>query len=418
MRSTSMVSCRRIFQTVACLLCLLIGLAPHPVQAEDYTLDTGDALRISIFGEPSYPLDTTIDDRGAISLPLLGEIDARGLTPAALSDRIRKAFQEQKLLLEPFVQVNVREYRPFFISGAVATPGSYPYKPGITIRHALAIAGGFKPLAMGNELPALKMADLRAERANLLIDEFRLLARLERLRAESKDRDTFAPPREQPLELSPDLLRDIVLAEQQQLQARRAAFRSGIAYLDSSLARAKRDVEMLEVARKERDSAAKFQLQQLETSRQLSKKGLVTNNNLLTAERTQNSYRVDVAEANVNRARAEQEILTVESEIRKKQETRELELITEIEQEQLQVAKTQSALRYVTDKLLYVSTYGQHTFDDLRGSVRVVIFRGQTGKPESIEANEATAIRAGDVIDVSIRASEKFYDVNPGTVGN
>ncbi|TGR36322.1 polysaccharide biosynthesis/export family protein, partial [Mesorhizobium sp. M1C.F.Ca.ET.195.01.1.1] len=108
----------------------------------------------SVIGEPSYPLEVVVDDRGSISLPMLGDVQARGLTSVVLSKAIQRAFQEQKLILDPFVKVEIGQYRPFFISGTVAHAGSYPFKPGITVRHSLAIAGMFRGTAVGNTEPA------------------------------------------------------------------------------------------------------------------------------------------------------------------------------------------------------------------------------------------------------------------------
>jgi protein involved in polysaccharide export with SLBB domain len=403
----------------ASLLALLLYLMAHAGLAADYTLDSGDVLRISIFGEPAYPLETVVDDRGVITLPLLGEIGARNQTPAALSETIRKAFQDQKLLIDPFVQVEVREYRPFFISGAVTQPGSYLYKPGMTVRHALAIAGGFKALSVDNEISALKIAELRAERASLLIEEFRHRTSLARLHAESRDQESFSIPVDRPMEVAPKLLSDIIAAEQDQLTARRAAFQSELAHLQSSLARARQDAKMLATALAEREKAAKLQLQQLESQRQLQKKGLVANTLVLTAERAQNSYQVDLAEAAVSMARTEQEILNLENELRGKQSTRKLDLVAQIEQEQLELAKIQSTLRYLSDKLLFVSDYGQHrTFEELRSSVKITIYRGRAEDGETIAASETTEVRAGDVIDVSILTSQRYYDVGPASPGN
>lgn len=404
----------------ALLIILVVMTSAGLAWAEEgYILDTGDVLRISVFGEPTFPLESNIDDRGAINLPLLGEVKARGLTPAGLAKHIAKSFQEQKLLIEPFVQVDVRQYRPFFISGAVARPGSYPFEPGISVRHALAIAGGFQAQTFSDEVPALKIADLRSERSAFLIDEFRQRTRLARLQAEVREKDSFEPSGDPPLEVAPSLLGEIVKAERQQLAARQSAFRMDLAHLKASLERAKEDAEALASARTERESAANFQLEQLETSRKLQKSGLATNSSLLTAERAQSSYRVELAEAYVKQAGAVQEVLNLESEIRQKTEQRQLALIAEIELEQLQLAKTQSALRYVNDKLLYVSIYGQHrSFDDLRGAVKIMIHRGRAAQARQITADESSEIMAGDVIEVSIEASRQFYDAGAPTVGN
>ncbi|TIR45140.1 MAG: exopolysaccharide biosynthesis protein, partial [Mesorhizobium sp.] len=140
------------------------------------------------------PLEVVVDDRGSISLPMLGDIKARGLTTVALSQAIQQAFQQQKLILQPFVKVEIGQYRPFFISGTVAHPGSYPFQPGITVRHALAIAGGFRASAVGNTEPALEIADLRSARSNLALEEYRLKVRLARLQAESRLEKSFVAP--------------------------------------------------------------------------------------------------------------------------------------------------------------------------------------------------------------------------------
>jgi hypothetical protein len=383
--------------------------------ADEYTLDTGDVLRVSIFGEPAYPLEIIVDDRGRISLPLLGEIKARGVTPAALSTDIKKAFQEQKLFVNPFVQVDIRQYRPFFISGAVAQPGPYAFKPGITIRHALAMAGGFKSLEMGNTPPALIIADLRAERAKLLIEEFRHRVRLERLQAENQNQDAFSSNLDQPRELSQQLMRDMVAAEQKQLESRRLEFQSEISHLELSLARARKRAAFVETERRERENAANFQLQRLTAERSLRERGLLTNSNLLTSERMQDSYLVDLGDADAEQARVQQEILNLDKEMRNKHVSRQLELIAQIQQEQLEIAEIQSNLRYLNEKLLFISYYGEHkTFDDLRGSVRFVIYRGNV----EIRPTEITEVRAGDVIEVSILPSQQLYGVNPANTGN
>jgi polysaccharide export outer membrane protein len=202
------------------------------------------------------------------------------------------------------------------------------------------------------------------------------------------------------------------------LQARQSTFESDIAHLQSSLERARNDAKTLATARKERESGAKAQLKLLEASRSLQKKGLVTNLNMQNAERLQNNYLVESAQADVEEARSRQEILNLENDKRSKEGARKLELINQIEQVRLEIAQIESALKYVNDKLLFVSYYGQHrTFDDLRGSVRVVIYRGRDDAAKIIKATETTAVNAGDVIEVSLLADRQFYDPNAPSAG-
>ncbi|TIN17160.1 MAG: exopolysaccharide biosynthesis protein, partial [Mesorhizobium sp.] len=98
--------------TICGLAVAFVLLTADASRAEGYIFDTGDVLRISVIGEESYPLEVVVDDRGSISLPLLGDVQARGLTTVALSQAIQRAFQHQKLILEPFVKVEIGQYRP------------------------------------------------------------------------------------------------------------------------------------------------------------------------------------------------------------------------------------------------------------------------------------------------------------------
>lgn len=395
----------------------LVLLAADVVHADGYTLDAGDALRVSVLGEPSYPLEVVIDDAGSISLPLLGEIQARGLTPVALSQSIQLAFQQQKLILEPFVKVEISQRRPFFISGAVASPGSYPFQPGITVRHALAIAGGFRPTAARGGVPALEIADLRSARSNLTIEEYRLKVRLTRLIAESRQEKSFVAPSDPPIELGSRLIGDIVASEQAQLEARLTAFQDDIAYLEASLDRAKKEAGMIAVAREEREKTANIQLDELETVRNLRKQGLITNSNVMAMERVHTNYRADLAQTELQQTQKQQDMMNLESELRRKRQTHDIELIAQIQDTQVELGKVQSQIRYTADKLLFLSSYGeQRTFEDLQASVRISIFRRDEKSGRDIVASENTEVKAGDVIEVSVVANKAFY--NPDTLGS
>src|SRR5271165_782551 len=120
----------------------LVGGAPLPA----YTLDSGDRLRVVVFGQDSLTNSYAVDAAGNITMPLIGAVHARGLTiselTGALAARLRQGF-----LREPHVAVEVELYRPFFILGEVVFPGQYPYVPNMTAETAVAIAGGFTPRA-------------------------------------------------------------------------------------------------------------------------------------------------------------------------------------------------------------------------------------------------------------------------------
>jgi polysaccharide biosynthesis/export protein VpsN len=127
-------------------LALTLALGPHPIQAQDsrsdYRFGTGDKVRILVFGEPDLSASEWVSGQGAIPYPLIGDLRVLGLTPSGLEGLIRGRLKGP-YLVDPKVTVSVEEYRPFFVMGQVNRPGSYVYSPGMTVRKAIAFAGGF-----------------------------------------------------------------------------------------------------------------------------------------------------------------------------------------------------------------------------------------------------------------------------------
>jgi len=126
----------------------VVQVVPVAATFEDgpYTLDSGDKLRIVVFGQDTLSNNYTVDAQGAVSLPLVGAVEARGLTTSqlgnAIAGRLRSGY-----VRDPSVAVEIETYRPFFVLGEVTFPGQYPYVPNMTVENAIAIAGGFTPRA-------------------------------------------------------------------------------------------------------------------------------------------------------------------------------------------------------------------------------------------------------------------------------
>ena len=121
---------------------------PHAVADTDgpYLLDTGDKLRIFVYGQPNLSRGYSVDHAGQITVPLIGEVKARGLTTVQLEYTIKSRLGTQ-YVRDPQVTVDITQNRPFFILGEVKTAGQYPYVSGMTVETAVAIAGGYSERA-------------------------------------------------------------------------------------------------------------------------------------------------------------------------------------------------------------------------------------------------------------------------------
>ncbi len=120
--------------------------AVHAELVSPYQLDSGDRLRVIVFGQPDLTNSYVVDQAGVISMPLIGTVPARGRTTAeveaAVAAKLRNGY-----LRSPDVSVEVDRYRPFFAMGEVGAAGQYAYVPGMTVQQAIAVAGGFTPRA-------------------------------------------------------------------------------------------------------------------------------------------------------------------------------------------------------------------------------------------------------------------------------
>jgi len=122
-----------------------------PVHDAAYRLDAGDKLRVVVYGQEGLTNTYAIDAGGAITMPLIGSVPARGRTPAGLASEITAKLRNG-YIREPSVAVEIEAYRPFFILGEVAAPGQYPYVPNMSVESAVAIAGGFSPRARRDQV--------------------------------------------------------------------------------------------------------------------------------------------------------------------------------------------------------------------------------------------------------------------------
>ncbi len=107
-----------------------------------YRLDSGDRVRIIVFGQDNLSRLYSVDTSGRIAFPLIGTVEARGLSTVQLASGIAGKLK-QNYIKDPKVTVEVDAYRPFFILGEVAKPGQYPYVNGMTVESAVAIAEGY-----------------------------------------------------------------------------------------------------------------------------------------------------------------------------------------------------------------------------------------------------------------------------------
>ncbi|ANW04449.1 polysaccharide biosynthesis/export family protein [Bradyrhizobium icense] len=124
---------------------------PSASSAERYVLGPNDRIRLKVYGEPDITGEYEIDNGGQVSIPLAGHIKAAGATTRQLEKSIASALAKG-IVRDPRVNVEIAQYRPYYILGEVKKSGEYPYRNGLTVMDAVASAGGFTYRANENKV--------------------------------------------------------------------------------------------------------------------------------------------------------------------------------------------------------------------------------------------------------------------------
>lgn len=151
---------RSIPAIICCLLVtLLFTHAPITLANEaEYRLAPGDVVKVKVYDEADLSVSAKIDGNGRIEYPLIGEIELAGLSLEDAGAVIDKALRGD-YLVNPRVKVTVETYRSYWIFGAVKKPGKYEYRPGMTARTAIAMAGDFTNLASRRKVYVIRAGD-------------------------------------------------------------------------------------------------------------------------------------------------------------------------------------------------------------------------------------------------------------------
>lgn len=124
-----------------------------------YKLAPGDVITILVFGEDEFTKEKIrLNDAGSVMFPGLGEVNVLGQTIGDLERLITEGLKG-RILVNPKVAVQIVEYRPFYINGMVQSPGAYPFQPGLTVRKAASLAGGFKERASMSKIHIIREND-------------------------------------------------------------------------------------------------------------------------------------------------------------------------------------------------------------------------------------------------------------------
>jgi polysaccharide biosynthesis/export protein VpsN len=143
---------------------------PPPV--ESTTIGSGDVFSMTIVGEDKLPKEFRVAPDGTVDLPYIHRLQVAGLEPQELAALIRKKLVEGKILTDPSVSIDVKEYnsKRIVVLGQVQKPGSFPVTPGVTFLQVISQAGGFNSIANRDRVNLTRKTGKRARTIVLSAD--------------------------------------------------------------------------------------------------------------------------------------------------------------------------------------------------------------------------------------------------------
>jgi protein involved in polysaccharide export with SLBB domain len=397
----------RRFSKIALVLSLALIFAspPSSLLADDYRLGVTDRVKIKVQEWPDISGEYTVTPDGAVSLPLIGNVNAVGLRLSELAQQISDRLkQRSKGSEQVLTAVEIVQYRPFAILGDVQKPGQYPYRPGLTVLEAISIAGGYyRPeldlLRLGREavLTSGDINTLKIKLNRLIAHEARLSAVLDRRE------DIPLPPELVKLKDDPTnaaMMKDEQAAlalENEMKRTERAAFENVKSLYQNEIGSLHGQVAALS---EEKESIG-TQLNQL---RAMAAKGLALSPTMFALERSFAQVSNEQMSAETAIVRANENITTAEQRMNQLQQERDRLTSKDLQQTRDEIAETRAKIKTATLLLYETQTNAPAEASELLSQDRkrpdFTIFRRDGDTTRQIVANETTRVAPDDVIKI------------------
>jgi len=406
---------RAICLAIAVFLCPM----PPPAQAQAvYRLGALDKVRIKVWEWRPAQSDTfewtalngefTVDASGAVSLPIIGMIAVDGQTTAEVAVAVASRLKEVAgLMRAPNAAVEIAQYRPFYIVGAVEKPGEYPFRPGMSVLQAVSIAGGFhRPetsLSRFERETIIAQGDVRVSETQRMS----LAIRRDRLLAESRNEERLAFSAEVAERQNEPVVAQGMREERLIFEARRRALQSQVDLITQ--ANALLDQELRTLAAKTQTQTKQVELarRELDNINQLVSRGLAVSARQVAVEQNLAQMESQLLDLSLANARTRQDIARNERNIAELRHQRVNDVLRELRE-------TQMTLAHVTERidtfrgLLYDSQVTgprqQLVQADAAARLAFQVVRRVDGRIVALSADLTAEVMPGDVVRV-LRAS-------------
>jgi protein involved in polysaccharide export with SLBB domain len=386
--------------------------------AEQYRIGISDKLRVRVFEWQSSTGDSrdlsavggdfTVSETGQLTLPLVGEVAAAGLTATEASNQIADQLRLRAGMIDkPNVIVEVIEYRPYYVLGDVSRSGEFPFRPGLTVLRALSVAGGLQSADSQLARPPVRdLVSLQGEQRMLVQTAASLKIKRARLQAELDDKDAIDFPADFPKGQSSDT--DAMrMGEHLMFELRRNAIKQQLAALQTQRALNGDEIKVLEqLIEVNRDQLQKT-AQEIKRNKGLLENGVVTAARLMALETTAANLQSDQLDANARVFSVREQMAKLDKEMQDLVSKRKEAVIAELQDAEMKLRQAEVRAATVSGLVDQVTTAGLLLAPDQTqsrlptlGNVQVVIRRGN--ETITVSRDNDPGVLPGDLITVAL----------------
>ena len=384
---------------------LIAGSAMGPAWAE-YLLGPGDKLDISVYGAPDLQRKTAVSVDGQVAIPLIGNVPVEGLTLDQAKRKIEGVLAEKGIVKTPDVSIDITDHRPLFMTGDIARPGSFPYQPGMTVRQAVALAGGYDLVRFHyGQNPFVQAAELRADYNSLRTELARSMLKLAALKAEldGKSDANFGTFTDIPMDEA--TFKGMVDLERKQLQDRVANSQREVASLKRQFEFANAQVVALDSQLDAEKESVTKQEEEAEKIRGLFEKGLAPSSRYLDEQRSALLSRSRLQGTQALAATAKKGAEDARRQLERATENKRAETLSQITQTQVDIDRIKNRIESAAEKFAVIGS-ARSAVLAVGGGAEVNIYRRVGGKPTTIRGGEDMPVEPGDVVEVTLKASK------------
>jgi polysaccharide export outer membrane protein len=405
-----------LMAAVICMcVVLLFTLEASRAAATEYRLQAGDVIEISVIGLPQLSQRAPVQLDGTITVPLVGTLAVEGTTIADARNWIQSAFASRLLQLHgqdgqeisrtverDEITVSMAQYRPIWVSGGVARPGEQTFQPRMTIRQAIASAGGLQTAISAPSSGTIDTLRLQSEYVQAWLGLARQAVRAWRLRAELGEAGDFDQASIPPSPISDETLSRMLSMESEIQRVRRIDVERERAFLVSAAELAEEQAASLSEQLAIETQGAEDDETEYKRTQELLKKGRTTNNRVVESRRSVLYSATRKLQTANDLMGVRRRLSEYKREIEKIDDQRRMSILEELQKAEADMAAERVRLGGIDDRLLVVGMSISGAVDR-RPNPATTVIRQTVDGPVEFSVGLDDELVPGDVLEVVLR---------------